>query len=106
MPNVRLIPANGKAATITVNNRTYTCAAGATIDVPDFDAYQMTANNWVTLGATVGATSARPTKPSPGQTFHDTTLNITVSVVVQRRQPRRHLPPKPAVALHRPPLAR
>lgn len=78
MPNVRLIGANGKLAMVTVNGRTYTCAAGATIDVPDFDAQILQANGFVALGATVGATTARPAKPSPGQTFHDTTLGLTI----------------------------
>ena len=78
MPNLRLMPANGKAATYSANGRTYTCAAGATIDVIDFDAYPMTANGWVVMAQLVGPTSARPAKPSPGQAFHDTTLGITI----------------------------
>ena len=72
MPNVRLIGANGKLATVTVNGRTYTCAAGATIDVPDFDAQILQANGFVALGATVGATTARPAKPTwPDLPRHD-----------------------------------
>jgi hypothetical protein len=84
MPNVRLIPPGGAAATATANGRAYTCAAGATIDVPDFDANVLTANGWTNAGgsgavlATVGATAARPLTPSRGQTFLDTTLALAI----------------------------
>lgn len=78
MPNVRLIGANGKAASISVNGRIYTVAAGATIDMPDFDAQIAQANGFIALAATVGPTTARPAKPSPGQSFHDTTLGLTI----------------------------
>jgi len=78
MPNVRLMPPNGVATTTAVNGRTYTCAANATIDVPDFDASVLTANGWVKVASAVGATAARPTTPHKNQTFHDTTLNVTI----------------------------
>lgn len=83
MPNVRLMPPNGVATTTAVNGRTYTCAANAVIDVPDFDAYVLQANGWVSqvagaVAATVGATAVRPTNPAKNQTFHDTTLNVTI----------------------------
>ncbi len=85
MPNIRLLPPNGAASTIQVNSRNYSCAANATIDVPDFDAFIMMAAGWVNVAgasasavAAVGATSARPANPKPNQTFHDTTLNMTI----------------------------
>jgi hypothetical protein len=79
MPNVRLMPPNGVSTTTAVNGRSYTCAAAATIDVPDFDASVLTANGWVLApGGTVGATAARPVIPAKNQTFHDTTLNVTI----------------------------
>jgi hypothetical protein len=76
--NIRLMPAgSGKITTMTVNGRTYTCALGATIDVPDFDAFVLTANGWIQV-APVGATSQRPAKPGIQQFFHDTTLAKTI----------------------------
>ena len=78
---VRLIPPENavNSASITVNGRSYICSVGSTIDVPDGDALVMRANGW-TASATggVGATSARPTNPKKGQTFHDTSLNINI----------------------------
>jgi hypothetical protein len=80
MANIRMIPpADGNHGTITIRTRVYTCAAGATIDVPDFDANVMMANGW-TASATggVGATAARPTAPKTGQQFLDTTVGKIV----------------------------
>ena len=57
---------------------TYTCAANVTIDVPDFDAFVLTANGFIAVAGSVGATSARPTNPGKGQTYHDTTLGLTI----------------------------
>lgn len=72
-------PADGLHPTITVNGRTYTCASGATIDVPDGDGVIMEVNGW-TVAATsgAGATTARPANPLKGQEFHDTTLNFNI----------------------------
>jgi hypothetical protein len=78
MANVRLMPPNNTAMTMVVNGRSYTCAAGATIDVPDFDAAVLRANGWVETASAVGATSARPTAPRHGQKYHDTTLGYSV----------------------------
>ena len=66
MTNIRLMPAgNGKTTTMTANGRSYTCALGATIDVPDFDAFVLGANGWIQV-APVGTTSQRPAKPGVG----------------------------------------
>lgn len=78
MTNVRLIPPAGKASTATVNGRTYTCAAGATIDVVDFDAFAlMSAAGWLQI-APVGTTAQRPAKPGVQQLYHDTTLGYLI----------------------------
>jgi hypothetical protein len=74
---------NNVAKSQTVNGRTYSVAPGGTIDVPDFDAVVLLADGWVNVTggstlATVGASSARPAKPFKHQTFHDTTLNLTI----------------------------
>ena len=83
MPNVRLMTVGNIKKTATVNGRTYTCAAGGSIDVPDFDAVVLLADGWInvaggTLLTTVGPTSSRPANPSKGQAYHDTTLGYTI----------------------------
>jgi hypothetical protein len=72
------MPVGGTARTTTVNGRTYVCAAGATLDMPDFDAQVAQANGWVAMAGGVGATAARPSNPSLGMIFHDTTLNLNI----------------------------
>lgn len=77
----RLMPPSSGSTTITVYGRTYTCAVGSTIDVPDQDAQVMTANGWFAAAAGaggVGATTARPTNPTKGQQFHDSTLGYNI----------------------------
>lgn len=77
----RLIPpaAGGNPATITVNGRSYSCALGAEIDVPDCDAFVMLANGWVAAAAGgAGATAQRPANPTNGQQFYDETLGKTI----------------------------
>lgn len=80
MTLIRLFPPpDGNHPTIAVNGRTYTCAQGATVDVPDFDANVMMANGWTRAASGgVGATTARPANPSNGMQFHDTTLGYTI----------------------------
>ena len=80
MTTHRLIPPGGPGTNpITVNGRTYSCAAGSTIDVPDFDAQVLMANGWSTAAAGgAGLTANRPANPTKGMQFHDTTLNSTV----------------------------
>ena len=74
MTNIRLMPAgSGKITTAVVNGRTYSCALGSTIDVPDFDAFVLGANGWIQV-APVGTTAQRPAKPGVGNFFHDTTV--------------------------------
>ena len=73
----RFIPPKGNAASLTVNGRTYSCAAGATIDVPNMDASIFAANGWCAVAGS-GTTAQRPTTPFFGQLYHDTTLNYTV----------------------------
>lgn len=79
MSNIRVMPPPTGPNTHTVNGRTYTCAVGSFLDVPDFDGNALTANGWVnvTMG-TVGATAARPANPKKGEVFLDTTLGATV----------------------------
>lgn len=73
----RFIPANGKAASITINGRTYACAANSFVDVPALDAYLMGANGWV-LVAGSGTTAQRPSTPFQGTLYHDTTVGLVV----------------------------
>ena len=79
MATHRMIPpANGGST--TVNGRKYTCAAGTTIDVPDFDGSVLEANGWAIAAINgAGATAARPTAGvKVGSEFHDTTLGYNV----------------------------
>ena len=70
-------PADGLRPTITVNGRTYTCALGATIDVPDADSDVMIVNGW-TRASDSGVGNVRPQKALKNQVFHDTTLNLNI----------------------------
>lgn len=78
----RMMAPNNVATTAVVNGRTYSVAAGGTVDVPDFDADILEANGWVkgasTGGGGVGATAARPANPQRHQEFLDTTLNVII----------------------------
>jgi hypothetical protein len=78
MATIRMMPPGGGRTTIAVNGRTYTCAVGSAIDVPDFDAFVMLSNDWVKAGDAVGATAGRPSNPNKGQQFHDTTLGYNI----------------------------
>ena len=71
-------PADGLHPAITVNGRAYTCALGSFLDVPDQDALVMEHNGWTRAAMGVGATAGRPAAPTKGQSFHDTTLGVTI----------------------------
>lgn len=71
-------PADGLHPSITVNGRSYTCALGATIDVPDQDGLAMTHNGWTASAPMAAATASRPSSPYKGLTFHDTTLGYNI----------------------------
>jgi hypothetical protein len=77
MSMVVMPPADGLHPAIVVNGRSYTCALGSTITVPDQDGYVMISNGWTeaSTGGS-GATAARPdpVKAGKGGQFHDTTL--------------------------------
>lgn len=70
-------PADGLHPSMTVNGRSYTCAAAATIDVPDQDAAVLAANGWISHGS-VSTTAARPANPNKGDTVFDSTLGFTI----------------------------
>lgn len=70
-------PADGLHGSITVNGRSYSCALGSAISVPDADGYVMMANGWTEASAGGSNTTAnRPSAVTAGKgaTFHDTTL--------------------------------
>lgn len=62
--NVRMCPANMTSGTktATVNGRKFSCAVGATIDVPEFDAQALEAAGFLNMG-TSGPTVQRPSYP-------------------------------------------
>ncbi len=77
---IRVTCTNSKMTSFTFpNGRTINCAVGATIDIEDFLAQQLPAENWIQLGF-VGTTANRPndwsrTIPFRTMEFLDTTLN-------------------------------
>ena len=73
-------PESGNYPSITVNGRTYTCALGSTLDVPDQDGAIMTHNGWTFAanGGGSGATAQRPAAPNKRQIFFDQTLGKDV----------------------------
>jgi hypothetical protein len=95
---IRMVPANGTAqqvtngvvVTTTVNGRSYSCAVGSTIDVPEFDAPALQARGLFVRLDTSGPTSQRPAYPpnansdariaaSPiGYRMIDTTLGVAI----------------------------
>lgn len=80
MSTQRVSPPSDGRTSLTFNGRTYTCAIGSTIDVPDFDALVLVANGW--MAATthgVEATSNRPANPKRGMTYLDTTLGVVIT---------------------------
>jgi len=70
MATVRVTPPKNRT-TIVVAGRSYTCAYGSTIDVPDFIGSVMEANGWHSHGA--DATANRP-PAFFNNVFVDTTL--------------------------------
>ncbi|HYA07496.1 MAG TPA: hypothetical protein VEF90_16545 [Xanthobacteraceae bacterium] len=76
MANILLMPPKSSKTTV-VNGRSYSCATGSTITVPDFDAQVLIANGWVPV-ATTGTTAQRPANPYVGQLYHDTTLGYVI----------------------------
>ena len=71
-----LPPGPGNPATIQIADRSYSCALGSFIDVPDADAMVMRANGWIPSASngTVGTTAGRPLSPPSGTGYFDTTL--------------------------------
>jgi hypothetical protein len=79
MTMVVMPPGDGKHPTITVNGRTYTCALGSQISVPDHDGAVMLHNGWIAAcNGGSGTTAQRPGNPQKGQQFHDTTLGYVI----------------------------
>lgn len=72
-----LPPSTGMRPTISPYGRTYTCALGSYIDVPDADGVVMHSNGWTMVGF-VGSTTARPATPAKGDTFVDATLGYII----------------------------
>lgn len=82
-----MAPGSGKAGSITVNGRSYTCALGSVITVPFHDGQALMANGWIPVCANgSGTTADRPIPGStplfqqgrPGGSFHDTTIGVVI----------------------------
>lgn len=59
---------------VTVYGRTYTCALGASLQVPAQDAAVMIANGWTRFGRLSGTTAQRPATPVRGLSYFDSTV--------------------------------
>jgi hypothetical protein len=79
---IRVFHKDSIPKTSVVNGRSYTCAAGAAIDVPDADGVALQGAGWqASCRGYAGASSARPTDVgvgSAGLEFLDSTLGITI----------------------------
>jgi hypothetical protein len=76
MANWRMSPPPVGNRTFAFDGRSYTCALGAVIDVPDFDGPELRANGWILVGL-VGTTAQRPLAsqwPAGIINYVDTTL--------------------------------
>lgn len=74
-----LPPGNAATTTTKVNGRTYTCALGSVLTVPDFDADVLEANGWIKGSVSgSGASTSRPAVPLKGAEFHDLTLGYNI----------------------------
>lgn len=80
---MRVLPPNSSIGTshATVNGRTYTCALGSSLDVPDFDGNALVANGWITIGNRGAGTTVQRlalTNVKKGDTWMDSTLGYVV----------------------------
>jgi hypothetical protein len=69
--------ASQTSITATVNGRTYTCAVGSSIQVPDFDAFELSANGWGVLPY-VPTGGSRPSAPIAWQIWYDANPGTTI----------------------------
>lgn len=76
--SVQVFPGANAPTTIVLLGRTYTCAVGSVITVPDADALMLMANGWCRSAQGTGATAARPSNPNVGFEFYDTTVGGNV----------------------------
>ena len=74
---IRFIGPNGAARSVTANGRTYSVAAGGTVDVPFADAWMCGANGFCEVCGS-GTTAQRPASPGVGQAYHDNTLALII----------------------------
>jgi hypothetical protein len=75
---MRVMPPPSGPNYMKANGRDYSCALGASIDVPDQDGFVLIANGWTASASCVGTTAQRPAKPMRGQDYHDTTLGKNI----------------------------
>jgi hypothetical protein len=61
----------------TVNGRTYTCAVGSSIQVPDFDGQVLAANGWGVIPY-IPVGGSRPTPPRQWEIWYDANVSTTI----------------------------
>jgi hypothetical protein len=75
---VQVMPGGSSPTTVVIFGRTYTCAVGSVITVPDADALVLMANGWIRSAVGTGTTAQRPATPLVNQTFYDTTVGAVM----------------------------
>jgi hypothetical protein len=87
MANMRVFPAANAPTTLVVNGRTYTCAVGSILTVPEGDAFVLCANGWLKAASERTGTTAQRPAPNPalgisptriGFEYYDTTVGANV----------------------------
>jgi hypothetical protein len=83
MANIRMSLTNAALSPFAIPGagRSYACAVGSYVDVPDFDAAILASLGWVRLspkGANVGPTSGRPVGAPIDTVYTDTTISAVV----------------------------
>jgi hypothetical protein len=76
MSNVQVMPPANRTTVTLAGGRTFTCAYGAAISVPNWVADQLEANGWQQVNA--DTTANRPTGIQAGFLFMDTTLGKVI----------------------------
>ena len=80
MANMQVFPGANARTTININGRVYSAqVGGAPIIAPDFDAFVLLSNGWLSSAANgAGTTTQRPSTPTKGYEFFDTVVGAAI----------------------------
>ena len=74
----RMSAGTSKQNPFTTRGRTYACASGGYVDVPDFDAEALVGQGWLVLAKNVVTTANRPVNALAGTRVFDSTVGAGV----------------------------